>query len=68
MIAESADRKEGGAAEKVPPTIDGCFPQGADSAEVTVKAPAKSGAYRLFLFVRDGKGGATTRNIPFLVE
>ncbi len=68
VIAESADRKAGGAAEKVPPTIDGCFPAGANSAEATVKAPAKPGAYRLFLFVRDGKGGAATQNIPFLVE
>jgi hypothetical protein len=27
-----------------------------------------SGAYRLFLVVRDGKGGASTANLPFFVE
>lgn len=68
VVRESGVKWAEGAHEPVPPTMQGCFPAGADSAEVTVKAPAKPGAYRLFLFVRDGKGGAATQNIPFLVE
>jgi hypothetical protein len=38
----------------------------ANPAQLT--APAKPGAYRLFVYVRDGKGGAATANRPVLVE
>ncbi|MPM96262.1 hypothetical protein SDC9_143420 [bioreactor metagenome] len=68
VIRESGVRWAEGAHEPIPPTMTGCFPKGSDTAEVTVKAPEKPGAYRLFLFVRDGKGGGATQNIPFLVE
>jgi len=33
-----------------------------------VTLPKEKGAYRLFLVVRDGKGAATTGNVPFYVE
>jgi len=32
------------------------------------KAPEKPGVYRLFLFVKDGKGGAAVANVPVRVE
>ncbi len=38
----------------------------ANQAQLTL--PAKPGAYRLFVYVRDGKGGAATANRPILVE
>ena len=66
VMAESTDLKHGGDAESVPPT----FPQ----AVATGRGPECSvifpppGAYRLFLVVRDGKGGASTANLPFLSE
>jgi len=37
------------------------------AANMTINAPAKSGAYRLFTYVYDGRGGAAHGNIPFYV-
>jgi hypothetical protein len=39
-----------------------------DTDRVVIKAPAEPGAYRLFVYVRDGQGNAGHANIPFLVE
>ena len=36
--------------------------------EVELLAPSRPGAYRLFLKVRDGRGGASAENFPFFVE
>ena len=36
--------------------------------ELTFAAPEKEGAYRVFVFVLDGKGNGATANIPFYVE
>jgi hypothetical protein len=66
VMAESTDLKHGGDAENAPPT----FPQAVESGrgpECSVIFPPP-GAYRLFLVVRDGKGGASTANLPFLSE
>ena len=35
--------------------------------KVTIKTPEKPGAYRLFVIVRDGHGGASADNVPFRV-
>jgi hypothetical protein len=67
VMAESLDRREGGDAEAEPQA----FPElvlRAAGGKVEFKAPAKSGAYRLFLKVRDGQGGASADNFPFYVE
>jgi len=40
----------------------------AAGGEVTLRAPAKPGAYRLFAYVSDGKGHAAHVNIPFYVD
>jgi hypothetical protein len=66
VIAESTDRKVGGDRESAPPTLPECIAQPAINP-VSIKAPSKPGAYRLFLIVRDGKGGASAENIPFKV-
>lgn len=36
--------------------------------KVRLRAPATEGAYRLYLFVHDGKGNAATANLPFFVK
>jgi len=39
-----------------------------DTDRVVMKAPEEPGAYRLFVYIRDGNGNAGHANIPFLVE
>jgi hypothetical protein len=41
--------------------------QEARDGRLTFTTPGKEGAYRVFVFVRDGKGNAATANIPFYV-
>lgn len=67
VVAESTDRKTGGAAEAAPPVIADCI-VGPMAARVTVRTPQRPGAYRLFVYVRDGQGGACTENVPFFVQ
>jgi len=66
VMAESKDIKHGGDAESVPPSFPEAIEAGA-GPECTVTFPP-AGDYRLFLVVRDGQGGASTANIPFLSE
>jgi hypothetical protein len=66
VMAESTDIKHGGDAESVPPSFPDALEAGT-GPECAVTLPA-AGAYRLFLVVRDGRGGASTANLPFLSE
>ena len=66
VVAESTDRKEGGDEEAAPPSIPGCVIDG-KGPQATIRTPEKPGAYRLFVTVRDGKGGASEDNVPFQV-
>ena len=66
VVEESSDRKTGGDAEAVPPPVPGSIISQADG-KVTIKTPEKPGAYRLFVIVRDGHGGASADNVPFRV-
>ena len=65
--AESTDKRQGGDEEAVPPMIDGTI-KSQSGASAVVRAPREPGAYRLFVVVRDGRGGAGTVNVPFYVE
>jgi hypothetical protein len=58
---------KGGDKEPVPPKVEGLVVP-AGSTSPTLTAPDRPGAYRLYVTVRDGKGGAATANIPFLVQ
>jgi hypothetical protein len=40
----------------------------ADAGKLAFLAPRAGGAYRVFVFVRDGQGNAATANIPFYVR
>jgi hypothetical protein len=66
-MAESKDLRGGGDAESVPVSFPQAV-QGAKEKECSVTLPKEKGAYRLFLVVRDGKGAATTGNVPFYIE
>jgi hypothetical protein len=66
MCPESAGRDAKGR-EKTPDAMpQAVVKSGKSSAEL--RAPAKPGAYRVFLRVTDGKGHAGTANAPFLVK
>ena len=39
-----------------------------DASHVTVKMPPYGGAYRLYAYVRDDRGGAATANLPLFVK
>jgi hypothetical protein len=57
----------GGDAESKPKAIPGII-ENPSKAETTLKAPSKAGAYRLFIYVFDGRGHAAHANIPFYVD
>ena len=65
--SESRDRKEGGDRESEPPAHPECFVE-TKGLDAVFKAPTQPGAYRIFAYVYDGKGGAATANVPFAVK
>jgi len=67
ILEESRDLKDGGDAESKPPSLPGLISMSNEPA-TSITVPAKPGAYRLFGYVFDGKGGAAHVNIPFQVE
>lgn len=73
LTAEWALREEpdaygwGGDAEAVPRTIEGAVSR-ASLTEAEIRMPKDPGDYRLFVYVRDGRGGAATANVPLRVK
>ena len=63
---ESRADQVGGDREQVPRVIPGRLTPEGGTAELV--APVRPGAYRLFVYTRDGAGGAAHANVPFLVE
>ena len=66
VVAETTDRRSGGDAELVPPTIPGRIVSIAGMGAEVI-APTEPGSYRLFVYVRDGTGRGGTVNTPFRV-
>lgn len=67
VMEESTDLKTGGDFESRPRSLPDLIQTQRDG-EVTLKAPEKPGAYRLFAYVSNRKGGAAHVNIPFEVK
>jgi hypothetical protein len=67
VLEESRDRKSGGDPESKPPVVPTEFATPAPG-RAEFKAPSAPGAYRLFIYVRDGNNNAATANIPFRVK
>jgi hypothetical protein len=63
---ESRAATEGGDDEDEPRLIGGVIDR-PTAAEITLTAPQQPGAYRLFVYVFDGRGSAGHANIPFHV-
>jgi len=64
IVPESTDTKAGGDYETAPTAV---FQKTYSKPTFNIKAPSKSGQYRLFIVVKDGQKAATA-NIPFLVK
>jgi hypothetical protein len=67
IMKESSTRATGGDQEEIPAVIEGLI-QGDPAATTEFKAPAESGAYRLFIYVGDGNDHVAHANIPFYVN
>ena len=67
VMEESTETKTGGDAESKPALVPGLIAAHTRS-EITLQAPKKPGAYRLFAYVFDGNGHAAHANIPFYVD
>jgi len=67
LLPESTDLKQGGDRESRPAPVAGSLPMSA-KGQTTLTAPAQPGAYRLFVYARDGHGNVATGNVPFLVQ
>lgn len=68
VLAEVAPAGYAGRGEQRSTPIPGLIGAAAEGGRVTFRAPEQEGAYRLFVFVRDGKGNGATANIPFQVR
>jgi hypothetical protein len=67
IMEESNTQKTGGDAEYIPESFNDLFSENAKET-ATFKAPSKSGAYRLFVYIDDGNKHTAHANIPFWVE
>ena len=67
VMRESTETKIGGDAESKPAPLSGLIAE-PKASEISLKAPDKPGAYRLFTYVFDGHGHAAHANIPFYVD
>ncbi len=67
VLEESTATQTGGDREEVPLELNGLI---ADSGlpEVSLRAPSRPGAYRLFVYAGDGQGHVAHANIPFFVD
>jgi len=67
LLPEATKVGEGGDHEDKPETVKTTFKE-AGKGKVNFTTPKASGAYRLFVYVADGKNKVATANIPFYVE
>lgn len=67
VLEESSATSVGGDFEARPKAVAGVI-QDPSAGQITITAPERPGAYRLFAYVRDGKGHAAHVNIPFYVD
>ena len=67
VSAESTEQSVGGESESTPASFPELVAGGAN-AHTRFRTPNMPGRYRLFVTVRDQRGGAATANFPFQVE
>ncbi|MEJ7559220.1 MAG: hypothetical protein WKF66_13000 [Pedobacter sp.] len=67
LLPEATDLGQGGDRESRPVPIEGMI-ESALSTGAMLTVPAKSGAYRLFVYSSDGHNHVATANVPFFVD
>lgn len=67
ITEESRDLRTGGDQESRPAALPGLI-HNPQQAEITLTAPDRPGAYRLFGYAYDGQGAAAHVNLPFWVD
>jgi hypothetical protein len=67
IMEESMTNKTGGDKEYVPDSLNDLFVS-SSTENATFSAPTKSGAYRIYIEVKDGNKHTAHANIPFYVE
>lgn len=67
VMEESKQHAVGGDVEFKPGKLSGLI-EDPKKSEIALKPPTQPGAYRLFVYVFDGKGHAAHANIPFYVD
>lgn len=67
VLRESTDLKDGGDFETRPESLDKLV-SAISIDKIVFNAPETEGAYRLFVYVLDGKNHAATINFPFFVK
>ncbi len=68
LLPEPTQVGEGGDFEARPKPVATAFMESTNQGRVSLKAPAKAGAYRLFVYVTDGHSKVATANLPFYVN
>jgi hypothetical protein len=67
LLPEATKVGEGGDHEDKPAAVNLAYKE-MGNGKITVVTPTGSGAYRLFVYVQDGKNKVATANIPFYVK
>jgi len=67
LLPEATKVGEGGDHEDKPAAVQ-LVSKEAGKGKITMTAPRQEGAYRLFVYVRDGQNNVATANIPFYVK
>ena len=67
LLPEATKVGEGGDHEDKPKTVKMAYKE-IGKGKISLTAPEASGAYRLFVYVADGKNKVATANIPFYIK
>jgi hypothetical protein len=68
LLPEPTKVGEGGDFEARPKAVENAISDATGDGHATLKAPAKEGAYRLFIYISDGNNKVATANLPFYVK
>ena len=67
ILHESTDLGDGGDYESRPESLKNLITN-SQQDRIVFNTPSKKGAYRIFVYIRDGQNHAATANVPFFVE